>query len=192
MLHPVWSMRVLRPSSVSTGCTERQLLFTPQSPQPSHTPAERRDKVEAMLQEAGLAGFGERYPHALSGGQRQRVAIARALIREPAFVVADEPVSALDMTIQKQVLALFKRMQAERGFACMFISHNLAVVSEIADRIVVMEAGRIVEEGSVADIFDRPRQAYTRELLEAATTSDLLAQLGHGHRLAAAGREPGA
>jgi len=153
---------------------------------PALSSAERRDKVEAMLQEVGLGGFGERYPHALSGGQRQRVAIARALIREPAFVVADEPVSALDMTIQKQVLTLFKRLQAERGFACLFISHNLAVVSEIADRIVVMEAGSIVEQGSVAEIFDRPQQAYTRELLKAATTSDLLAQLGHGRRVAAA------
>jgi len=142
------------------------------------TAAERRDTVAEMLDEVGLTGLADRYPHALSGGQRQRVAIARALIRKPAFVVADEPVSALDMTIQKQVLELFKRLQAERGFACLFISHNLAVVSEIADRIVVMEAGRIVEEGGVADIFDRPREAYTRHLLEAATTSDLLAQLG--------------
>jgi peptide/nickel transport system ATP-binding protein len=136
-----------------------------------------RATVDAMLAEVGLAGFGERYPHALSGGQRQRVAIARALVRKPAFVVADEPVSALDMTIQKQVLDLLKRLQAERGFGCLFISHNLAVVSEIADRIVVMENGRIVEEGSVADIFDRPQQPYTRALLEAATTSDLLAEL---------------
>ncbi|HSV53181.1 MAG TPA: ABC transporter ATP-binding protein [Burkholderiaceae bacterium] len=134
-------------------------------------------QVEEMLQEVGLAGFADRYPHALSGGQRQRVAIARALVRKPAFVVADEPVSALDMTIQKQVLTLFKRLQAERGFACMFISHNLAVVSEIADRIIVMNGGKIVEEGSVADIFDRPQQDYTRELLKAATTADLLAEL---------------
>jgi peptide/nickel transport system ATP-binding protein len=141
------------------------------------SPAQRAEQVQAMLQEVGLAGLADRHPHALSGGQRQRVAIARALIRKPAFVVADEPVSALDMTIQKQVLELFKRLQAERGFACVFISHNLAVVSEIADRIVVMEAGRIVEEGSVADIFDRPQQPYTRSLLEAATTSDLLSQL---------------
>ncbi len=146
-----------------------------------HGPPLTRDAlnatVDAMLDEVGLAGFGERYPHALSGGQRQRVAIARALVRKPAFVVADEPVSALDMTIQKQVLELLRRLQAERGFGCLFISHNLAVVSEIADRIIVMENGRIVEEGSVADIFDRPQQPYTRALLEAATTSDLLAEL---------------
>ncbi|BFO56781.1 ABC transporter ATP-binding protein [Acidovorax sacchari] len=146
-----------------------------------HGPPLTRDAlqatVDAMLAEVGLAGFGERFPHALSGGQRQRVAIARALVRKPAFVVADEPVSALDMTIQKQVLELFRRLQAERGFGCLFISHNLAVVSEIADRIVVMANGRIIEEGSVADIFDRPQQPYTRALLEAATTSDLLAEL---------------
>jgi peptide/nickel transport system ATP-binding protein len=86
-------------------------------------------------------------------------------------------VSALDMTIQKQVLTLFKRLQAERGFGCMFISHNLAVVSEIADRIIVMNGGKIIEEGSVADIFDRPREDYTRELLKAATTADLLGEL---------------
>ncbi len=144
---------------------------------PPMTSEERNRAVELMLEEVGLAGYGKRFPHALSGGQRQRVAIARALIRQPAFVVADEPVSALDMTIQKQVLQLFKRLQQQRGFACMFISHNLAVVSEIADRIVVMQDGRIVEEGSVADIFDRPRHAYTRELLAAATTADLVRQL---------------
>ncbi|HEY1127809.1 MAG TPA: ABC transporter ATP-binding protein [Roseateles sp.] len=141
---------------------------------------QRHQRVGAMLAEVGLAGFEDRYPHALSGGQRQRVAIARALIGEPGFVVADEPVSALDMSIQKQVLQLLKTMQAQRRFACMFISHNMAVVSEIADRIVVMDGGQIIEEGSVADIFDRPQQAYTRSLLEAATTSDLLAELGNG------------
>jgi peptide/nickel transport system ATP-binding protein len=146
---------------------------------------DRRRKVEELLEKVGLGGLGARYPHALSGGQRQRVAIARALVREPAFVVADEPVSALDMTVQKQVLQLFKKLQAERGFACLFISHNLAVVSEIADRIVVMEAGRIVEEGGVADILDRPQQLYTRELLAAATTSDLLSQLRGRTMLAA-------
>jgi peptide/nickel transport system ATP-binding protein len=130
--------------------------------------AARAKRVEAMLQEVGLEGFGARFPHALSGGQRQRVAIARALIRNPAFVVADEPVSALDMTIQKQVLTLFRRLQAQHGFACFFVSHNLAAVSAIADRIVVMHQGRIVEQGSVADIFDRPQHDYTRALLDAA------------------------
>ena len=132
------------------------------------TKAERERRVQEMLAEVGLEALGDRYPHALSGGQRQRVAIARALIRGPALVVADEPVSALDMTIQKQVLALFKRLQAQHGFACFFVSHNLAAVSEIADRIVVMHQGKIVEQGTVADIFDSPKHKYTLELLEAA------------------------
>jgi peptide/nickel transport system ATP-binding protein len=144
---------------------------------PGLSKAQRLEQAAAMLEEVGLSGFAQRFPHALSGGQRQRVAIARALVRRPAFVVADEPVSALDMTIQKQVLQLLKHLQAERGFACMFISHNLAVVAEIADRVVVMDEGRIIEDGSVDDILDRPRQPYTKRLLEAATTSDLLSQL---------------
>ncbi|QET04867.1 ABC transporter ATP-binding protein [Cupriavidus pauculus] len=132
------------------------------------TAGERRLRVDRMLAEVGLDGLAERFPHALSGGQRQRVAIARALIRNPALVVADEPVSALDMTIQKQVLTLFRELQRTHGFACFFVSHNLAAVSEVADRIVVMHQGRIVEEGSVDDILDRPQHAYTRALLEAA------------------------
>jgi peptide/nickel transport system ATP-binding protein len=144
---------------------------------PGLSKAERLRQAALMLEEVGLGGFAQRFPHALSGGQRQRVAIARALVRRPAFVVADEPVSALDMTIQKQVLQLLKQLQAQRGFACMFISHNLAVVAEIADRVVVMHEGRIIEDGRVDDIVDRPREAYTKRLLEAATTSDLLSQL---------------
>ena len=132
--------------------------------------AEKAERVQEMLEEVGLGGFGDRYPHALSGGQRQRVAIARAVIRNPAFVVADEPVSALDMTIQKQVLDLFRRLQERHGFACLFISHDLGAVSSVADRIVVMEHGLIVEEGGVDDILDRPTHPYTKALLEAAPT----------------------
>ena len=130
--------------------------------------AQAHSRVEQMLDEVGLAGVASRFPHELSGGQRQRVAIARALVRRPAFVVADEPVSALDMSIQAQVLALFQALQKEYGFACLFISHDLGAVEQIADRVVVMEAGRIVEQGSRDAVFDSPSHGYTRALLAAA------------------------
>jgi peptide/nickel transport system ATP-binding protein len=124
-------------------------------------------RVDQALEEVGLSGFGRRFPHELSGGQRQRVAIARALVRRPAFVVADEPVSALDMTIQAQILDLFLSLQDEYGFACLFISHDLGAIERIADRVVVMAEGKIVERGLRDDIFDRPSHAYTRALLAA-------------------------
>ncbi|WFU22328.1 ABC transporter ATP-binding protein [Bradyrhizobium sp. CB1717] len=139
---------------------------------PQLTPSERDRRVDAMLDEVGLAGLGKRWPHELSGGQRQRIAIARAIVREPAFVVADEPVSALDMTIQAQVLELFERLQVQYGFACLFISHDLAAVEQVADRVVVMQGGKIVEQGSRDDIFDRPEHDYTKALLAAAPVLD--------------------
>jgi peptide/nickel transport system ATP-binding protein len=139
-------------------------------PQLNATECTRR--AEAMLDEVGLAGFARRWPHELSGGQRQRVAIARAVIRHPSFVVADEPVSALDMTIQAQVLRLLARLQAQYGFACLFISHDLAAVEQVADRVVVMQNGRIVEQGARDDVFDRPQHDYTRALLAAAPVLD--------------------
>lgn len=139
---------------------------------PGMSAAEMASRVDEVLDEVGLAGFAQRFPHELSGGQRQRVAIARAIVRRPAFVVADEPVSALDMSIQAQILALFQDLQKVHGFACLFISHDLAAVEQIADRVVVMEAGRIVEEGSRDAVFDRPQHPYTRSLLSAAPVLD--------------------
>lgn len=134
-------------------------------PQPA---AERDRKVQQALDEVALGGLANRFAHEMSGGQRQRVAIARALIRKPDFIVADEPVSALDMTIQKQILALLRDLQAKRGFSCLFVSHDLAAVEEIADRIMVMHRGEIVEMGRRDDIFDRPQHPYTRALLDAS------------------------
>src|SRR5258705_2931680 len=125
-----------------------------------------------MLVEDGLANFANLWRQKLSGVQRQRIAIARAIVRGPLFVVADEPVSALDMTIQAQVLKLLERLQAQYGFACLFISHDLAAVEQVADRVVVMQGGRIVEQGSRDDIFGHPQHDYTKALLAAAPVLD--------------------
>jgi peptide/nickel transport system ATP-binding protein len=120
-----------------------------------------------VLEEVGLAGFGSRLAHQLSGGQRQRIAIARAIVSRPRLVVADEPVSALDMTIQAQVLTLLRKLQAEYGFACLFITHDLSVVDSIADRVIVMSEGRIVERGAARTVLAQPRHPYTRALVDA-------------------------
>ncbi len=142
---------------------------------PGVSATERRDRVNAILEEVGLAGFYDRLPHQMSGGQRQRVAIARAVVSKPRLVVADEPVSALDATVQRQVLDLFQRLQAQYGFACMFITHDLGVVEQIASRVYVLSAGVVVEQGEVAAVFDNPQHPYTRALL-AATPSLMAAE----------------
>jgi len=155
--------------------------------------AAKAARVTEVLDEVGLRdGFAGRYPHELSGGQRQRVAIARAVVRRPRFVIADEPVSALDVTVRAQVLALFAELQARHGFACLFISHDLGVVEQVADRIIVMSEGRIVEEGARDEVLDAPKSAYTRRLLAAVPALETVP--GGGVRLtwradAAAARE---
>lgn len=129
---------------------------------------EKRRRVDEVLAEVGLGSeYAKRYPHEMSGGQRQRVAIARAIVRRPAFVIADEPVSALDVTVRAQVLDLFADLQERHGFSCLFISHDLGVVEQVADRVVVMRDGGIVEQGSRDAVFDQPREEYTRSLLSA-------------------------
>lgn len=134
---------------------------------------ERAARVDEIFDEVGLAReLLQRFPHQLSGGQRQRVAIARAIARRPAFVVADEPVSALDMTVQKQILLLIRSLQERYGFACLFVSHDLGAVEQVADRVAVMQDGRIVEIGDRDDVFDNPQHPYTRSLLDAAMLID--------------------
>lgn len=126
----------------------------------------REQRVREVLDEVGLGDlFMSRYPHQLSGGQRQRVAIARAIVRHPAFIIADEPTSALDMTVQKQILELLKRLQQHYGFACLFITHDLGAVEQIADRVLVMEKGNLVESGWSDEVLDNPQHPYTQRLL---------------------------
>jgi len=130
-------------------------------------PAERRAEAEAMLEAVGLPGFADRYPHALSGGQQQRAVIARALAVGPRLVVCDEPVAALDVSIQAQVVNLLTDLQARLGLSYLFISHDLSLVRHVSDRIAVMYLGAFVEVGSRRQIFDEPRHPYTRALIGA-------------------------
>lgn len=130
--------------------------------------SEQQQKVVAMLKRVGLTEADmQKYPHEFSGGQRQRIGIARALVLKPKVVVCDEPVSALDVSIQAQILLLLKELQAEMALSYVFISHDLRVVRHIADDIVVMYQGKVVEQGSVIDIYQQPQHEYTRNLLAA-------------------------
>jgi microcin C transport system ATP-binding protein len=129
----------------------------------------RRRLVTKVLEEVGLDPESQdRYPHEFSGGQRQRISIARAMVLEPSFVVLDEPTSALDMSVQAQIVDLLRDLQARRGLAYMFISHDLRVVRALSDHVIVMRAGEAVEQGAAADIFERPSHPYTRALMAAA------------------------
>jgi peptide/nickel transport system ATP-binding protein len=134
---------------------------------------ELTDRVCELLEMVRLSpNLASRYPHELSGGQRQRVAIARAVALDPDVLIADEPTSALDVSVQSRVLDVFRDLQSRLGFACLFISHNLAVVESVADRVAVMHRGRIVEEGPTAQVLGSPTEEYTRRLLAAAPVAD--------------------
>ena len=128
-------------------------------------PQERKERVLELLDAVGIpeaANRFEQYPHELSGGMRQRVCIAMALACNPELLIADEPTTALDVTIQAQILDLIKQLQADRGMAVLFITHDLGVVAELADRVVLMWKGQKVEEGPVAEIFSNPQHPYTK------------------------------
>ena len=132
------------------------------------TAVQQKEKVLQMLLRVGLqAADAQKYPHQFSGGQRQRIGIARALVLQPKVVVCDEPVSALDVSVQAQILLLLKELQREMALSYIFISHDLRVVRHIADDIVVMHKGKIVEQGKVEEVYRAPQQAYTQQLLSA-------------------------
>ncbi len=135
---------------------------------PDYSKAQRRDAAIAMLQKVGIPEPAQRfaaYPHNLSGGMRQRVMIAMALACEPALLICDEPTTALDVTIQAQILDLMKELQAQTGMAIIFITHDLGVVAELCDEVVVMYAGRAVERADIYELFDHPRHPYTHGLM---------------------------
>lgn len=135
--------------------------------------ADREAKVQKALREVGLLPeFASRFPHEFSGGQRQRIGIARALIMEPEFVVADEPISALDVSIQAQVVNLLRKLQKENGLTYLFIAHDLSMVKYISDRIGVMHKGKLVELASSDDLYENPLHPYTKSLLSAIPLPD--------------------
>lgn len=141
--------------------------------------SQQQDMVVQMLEKVGLqAEDVHKYPHQFSGGQRQRIGIARALILQPKLVVCDEPVSALDVSVQAQILLLLKQLQQEMGLSYLFITHDLRVVRHIADEVLVMQKGKVIEQGSVETIYNAPQQKYTQQLLSTIP--------GHGLRAVAA------
>ena len=151
-------------SSLNPRMTVRESLEAPLKA--FHLP--REGKVERIMEDVGLSlDFLNRFPHEFSGGQRQRIAIARALILEPEFIVCDEPVSALDVSVRAQILNLLKKLQQEHGLTYLFISHDLSVVKHSCDRVAVMYLGKIVEIAPVDELFSNPLHPYTRALLSA-------------------------
>jgi microcin C transport system ATP-binding protein len=122
--------------------------------------------ADVGLSEDQFPGLLMRYPHEFSGGQRQRIAIARALIVQPRLLILDEPTSALDVTVQKQVLGLLQRLQAERGLSYLLITHDVEVIEAMAHEVIVMKDGQVVEQGPALDVLSRPQHPYTRMLVE--------------------------
>ncbi len=156
-------------SSLNPAHTIGWILEEPLRVQGKLTREARKAAVVEMLEQVGLGeDYVNRKPDELSGGQRQRVAIAAAVITRPALVIADEPVSALDVTIQAQILQLLKDLQKRYGLSYLFISHDLNVVYELCHRVLVMKDGQIVEQGDVDEVYENPRHPYTKELLKAA------------------------
>jgi peptide/nickel transport system ATP-binding protein len=153
---------------------------------PGLSAADKARRVREALAEVGLsADHGARYPHELSGGQRQRASLARALALDPELLIADEPTSALDVSVQARVLEVFAELQQRLGFATLFISHDLAVVGMLADRVAVLYRGQLVEQGPVTQVLSEPRHPYTQRLLAAVPVPDPIEQQARRAQLAA-------
>jgi ABC-type glutathione transport system ATPase component len=177
---PARRLRPLRPkmhmvfqdshSALNPRQTVADIVAAPLRAQHSVPPPRVKEAVDEMLSQVGLdpSAMRDRRPHQLSGGQRQRVGLARSLVVRPLLLVADEPTSALDVSVQAAVLNQLADLQREFGFSCLFISHDLAVIEYLCDRIYVMNTGKIVEHGTRDEIFASPRDPYTRELLAAS------------------------
>jgi len=160
-------------SSLNPRMTVEQIVAEPLQIHRRARGAELEDRVVAMLRRVGIhPEYRGRYPNAFSGGQRQRIGIARALILEPALIVADEAVSALDVSVQAQVVNLLKDLQEELGLTYLFIAHDLSVIRHVAQRVAVMTRGEIVEVGETASVFDDPQHDYTRRLLGSVLDPD--------------------
>ena len=160
-------------SSLNPRMTVGEIVREPLLVHQIGTKVEQIEKVRALLETVGLTGeMLNRYPHEFSGGQRQRIGIARALALDPQLVIADEPVSALDVSVRSQVLNLMVRLQRERNLTYVFISHDLSVVEHLSDSIAIMYLGRIVEKGPAARVFAHPAHPYTRALLAAVPVAD--------------------
>ncbi len=160
-------------SSLNPRMSVGQIVEEPLKIHTKQSPAERRDRVKWLMEKVGLSpDYIHRYPHEFSGGQRQRIGIARALATNPKIVIADEPVSALDVSIQAQVVNLMQDIQEEFGLSYIFIAHDLSVVRHISDRIAVMFKGQIVEIGEAENIYQQPQHPYSRTLLAAVPRPD--------------------
>ena len=160
-------------ASLSPRRTVAQIIREPLDVHHIGSPSERRRRVAELLEVVGLRPqISNRYPHEFSGGQRQRIGIARALAPRPKFIVADEPVSALDVSVQSQVLNLIAELKREFGIAFLFISHDLAVIQHVSETVAVMYLGRLVEEASAEDIYRSPKHPYTEALLSAIPVPD--------------------